>query len=286
MRIVYLNLSADSEPFLSHMKAQQETWAFNIQSMPIWIFGSKSQTSKYHSELHRLELPIEEKFENILAKSIEGIKWALQNLEFDFIVRGNTSNYYDDLVLRDFLSQHLNDKYFAGSELGFTELNNQTPVNTGRYLSGTGIVLSRDAARKMLDIDISNYKDWPDDVAISHHLSMHELPFTRIPRGDITDFKPLTFTTQYRVKSWTDHDHTSERMYKVDKILKSPLYASFIYFIYFNIVEYIRYARYFPILKGLNILRHGRQLYWVVMSVIKYPILKVRHQQLAEKPKY
>lgn len=282
MKIVYLNLAADQEPFTSHLKAQKETWAAGLESQVIWIFGSESNNTSYDAKLQRLELPVQEKFENILAKSVEAIKWALVNLDFDFLVRGNTSNYYDDLILRHFLTKTATDNYFVGSEIGFASQNNSTPTNTGKYLSGTGIVLSRDSAEKMQDINVPQYQNWPDDVAISHHLSMHGLVFTRIPRGDITDFKPLLLTTQYRVKSWTDQDHTSQRMYLVDSILKLNGFKIFPLFIKFNVMEYVRYSRYFPIFKGLNVLRHVRQCIWITRSIVLFPILKSKRTKLSK----
>lgn len=282
MKIVYLNLAADQEPFTSHLKAQKETWAADIASQAIWIYGSDLNKANYDPIHQRLELPVQEKFGNILAKSVEAIKWALDNLDFDFLVRGNTSNYYDDIILREFLNSKIDDRYFVGSELGFAPQNDSTPANAGLYLSGTGIVLSRASAEKMRDINVRQYEGWPDDVAISHHLSMHGLVFTKIPRGDITDFKPLLFTTHYRVKSWTDHAHTSERMYLVDSILKLSAFKAFLLFIKFTFVEYVRYARYFPVHKGLNVLRHGRQLMWLLRSIILFPQLKSWRTKLSK----
>ena len=280
MKIVYLNLSAEFEPFMSHMKAQQETWAYGIPSKTLWIFGS-TRSEPFLDQLNqRLYLPVEEKFENILEKSVEGIKWVLLNTDFDFIVRGNTSNYYDDIVLREFLKQYNNIEFFAGSELGFANQNNNTSLNTGLYLSGTGIVLSRASAMSMLDIDLNYYHDWPDDVAISHHLSTKKIAFTRIPRSDITDFKPLSFTTQYRVKSWTDYGHTTQRMHEIHAILRKSFLTSFVLFLRFNVIEYLRYARYFPFHKGANSLRHVRQFLWIGQSILKFVYLKQRRQKL------
>lgn len=283
MEIVYLNLAADSEPFISHMKSQQRTWADDVQSTAIWIFGSSLNVANYDEDTRRLELPVEEKFENILEKSVLGIEWALRNMDFDYIVRGNTSNYYDDVVLKNYLAKKKRDKDFVGSELGFAEQNSTTLENAGLYLSGTGIVLSREAAKKMLDLDSSKYLGWPDDVAISHHLSNHGLKFTRIPRGDITDFKPLMFTTQYRVKSWTDHSHTSQRMWEVDKILKKPFLFALPIFLKFTLIEYFRYARYFPVKKGLNSLRHVRQIMRITKSLLLFPWLKWNHTRIKKK---
>lgn len=283
MQIVYLNLATDEEPFQSHMKAQKGTWASNLQSTAIWIYGSYLSEAKYSEEANRLDLPVREAFENILEKSVLGIEWAVNNLEFDYIVRGNTSNYYDDQTLRVFLSNLADHEYFVGSELGSAEQNRTTKVNAGQYLSGTGIILSRNAARKVLDLDLTLYTDWPDDVAISHHLSNHGLQFTRIQRGDITDFKPLMFTTQYRVKSWTNHEHTSERMWTVDKILKKHFFEAFAVFLQFNLIEYQRYSRYFPIRRGLNGLRHVRQAIWISESILKFPVLKLKHSHMRNR---
>jgi hypothetical protein len=280
MKILFLNLHARVEPFITHKKAQEKTWAKNIASEVFWVVGNPEILTNAQVNGNELEIAVDEEFGNILLKSVEAIKWALLNRDFDFVVRGNTSNYYDVEVMADFLSRINPEEDFAGSEIGYTNYNKDTKLNPGKYLSGTGIVLSRKTAQIFQDMKVKDYEGWPDDAAMSHFVSQNNVPFSRIPRGDITDFKPIEFTSQYRVKSWSSIDYASRRMHDLDGILKSNLITSIMRFIVFSSREYWRYSRYFPLHRGLNCVRHLRQIYWISKSILNFPNLKLKHLRL------
>jgi hypothetical protein len=280
MKLLFLNLHARVEPFLTHKEAQEKTWAKGIASEVFWVVGNSKLLTDSCIHGNELEIAVDEEFSNILLKSVEAIKWAINNREFDFVIRGNTSNYYDVHVMTDFLSRVNPEEDFAGSEIGYTDYNKDTKLNPGKYLSGTGIVLSRKTAEIFQEMNVKDYEGWPDDVAISHFVSQNNVSFTRIPRGDITDFKPIEFTPQYRVKSWSSIDYASRRMYELDRILKLNMVPSAVRFLVFSSQEYWRYSRYFPIHRGLNFMRHLRQIYWICKSIFKFPNQKLKHRQL------
>ena len=286
MKILFLNLHARVEPFITHKKAQEKTWAKNIASEVFWVVGNPNILTSAQIHGNELEISAEEEFGNILLKSVEAMKWALHNRDFDFLIRGNTSNYYDVEVMTDFLSQINSEEDFAGSEIGYTDYNKDTKLNSGKYLSGTGIVLSRKTAQIVQEMNVNDYEGWPDDVAISHFVSQNNVPFSRIPRGDITDFKPMEFTPQYRVKSWSNIDYASRRMHDLDGILKSNLITSTFRFLVFSSKENWRYSRYFPIHKGLNFIRHLRQIYWISKSVLKFPYQKLKRFRLTSNREF
>ena len=145
------------------------------------------------------------------------------------------------------------------------------------------MVFARKTAQIFSEIDVHFYRGWPDDVALSHHISQRSIKFTRIPRGDITDFKPISFTSQYRVKSWSDIDYTASRMFDLDRILKSNLALSSWCFLLFNLKEYWRYTLYFPLFRGLNGLRHLRQILWIFKSFMFFPYRHTTRTSISAK---
>ena len=286
MNILYLNLHARIEPFVSHKAAQEKTWARGIQNNTLWIVGAGHEAQNPIVKGNELEIPVDEEFDNILMKRVFGIRWALENYEFDFIVCGNTSNYFDDCMVSDFLKKFDPREHFAGSELGQSDYNLENKTNPGQYLSGTGVILSRKTAEIFNEIDLDFYRGWPDDVALSHHISQQSIQFTRIPRGDITDFKPIKFTSQYRVKSWSNIDYAESRMFDLDRILKSNLAISLMSFILFNLREYWRYSLYFPPFRGLNCLRHLRQILWIFRSLLFFPYRRAIRKSISVKQQF
>jgi hypothetical protein len=202
-----------------HKTSQAETWANNINpdSRVIWVYGDPS-LAEGKLVGNDLFLPVEEKYENILEKTILGINWVLDNLEFDYLIRTNTSNYFYDPLVRKHLRKISDSQMtiagvqakWKGSILGKRRFHS--------YISGAGIYMSRLNVEMLASMQFNKYRNIPDDVAIGHFLFANRARPKSFPRNDVTDFKPLWPTLQTRVKSWGDDLVTTSRMHEVHKI--------------------------------------------------------------------
>lgn len=217
MRVLYLALAGGSIDHDQHKISQINTWADNSQSAHrvIWMHGNPSLKEPQLLG-NDLFLPIEEKYENLLEKTILAVRWALENLEFDYLIRTNTSNYFYSPLVENYLAQ-LASKQAGGVIASWRGMIKET-TKSHEYISGAGIFLSRFSTGVLSKIDFAQYEQIPDDVAIGHWLSQNGIEFRSFPRNNITDFKPLWPTVQTRVKSWIHPEITISRMYEIHEI--------------------------------------------------------------------
>jgi hypothetical protein len=219
VKILYFALAANAFDHELHKASQVETWAKNInpESRVIWVYGDPSLAGGILVG-NDLFLPVAEKYENILEKTILGIKWALDNLEFDYLIRTNTSNYFYDPLVRQHLRKISNSEntiggvqaQWKGSIFGKRRLHN--------YISGAGIYMSRLNVGILAHMSSHEYRGIPDDVAIGHFLFSNRAKSKSIPRNDVTDFKPFWPMPQIRVKSWDEGEVTAFRMHEIHRI--------------------------------------------------------------------
>ena len=217
--MIYLALAAKAHGHEDHKFAQIDTWAGNLEqdSRVIWIYGDPNlKQGKLVGD--DLFLPVEEKYENILIKSILGVNWVLTNLEFDYLVRTNTSNYFlDHLVRRQLNKMHPNELVFSGVKAKWKGTVKDRKW-FHKYISGSGIYMTRKSAEILSSIPLSEYLGVPDDVAIGHFLYSKGAKTHSIKRNNLTDFKPLWLMPQIRVKSWKNDQVTADRMKEVHAI--------------------------------------------------------------------
>ena len=260
MRTLYVPLYADTEPFNSHKEAQQKTTFKNCLQDVYWLSGSDLNYEHFDSKSRILSLPVAEGFENIYAKTILGLKWLSNNEDFDFLIRTNTSTYFDTRKMSAAILGWHESATIAAGEFGNTPYTWEETVNRGYFLAGTAIVLSRDLVERLVDIEDSEWKTLPDDVALSKGISSLGVPFRHLSRVDLTDYKHFQPGTHYRVKSWQDDQETINRFFELDSLIHSSRPSRLMRMIQFHFREFARYTRAFPLKNGLNSLRWIRQI--------------------------
>ena len=218
IRILYLILLSDDEVYWRDMKAQQDTWAKEDVSV-IWISGWYRNYMELKDRI--LYLPIADSYKNILAKTLMGMEWCLNNLAFDFMVRTNTSTYFNIDKNLQFLMTFQKMEYFSG---GYIEkcydkyFGNSEELE---FISGCGIFLSRACVSEIMSMNPILYIDVPEDIAISHFLHVRNLEVFRIARNNIHMTNFYLSATHARLKSAEDANLASKRMYRVSKIVEA-----------------------------------------------------------------
>jgi hypothetical protein len=261
MRIIYVPLYVEAEPFKSHKVAQEKTsFRQNLEDI-YWIAGSDSATESFNETNRILTLPIEEKFENIYEKSLAAFRWLLVNVEFDFLIRTNTSTYFDTKKIYQELSKWSNNSRVAAGEFGETQLMSNAPINRGLFLAGTAIILSKETVEQIIELNDSNWRSLPDDVALSMGISEMGVAFSHISRVDLTDFNVFEPGSHYRVKSWDNYLDTASRFFELESLIHTHPVWRFLRITKFHTREFFRYTKAFPLKNGLNLIRWVRQLY-------------------------
>jgi hypothetical protein len=132
--------------------------------------------------LYRLITPTPEGWAFIGEKTLQAFKYLLENHDFDFIFRTNTSSYVDAARLL----QRLHDMPKSGVYAGFVG----TALGKLKFASGAGILLSRDVVKRICD----HASEWKhgliDDVALADLISRFDSP-----KVELIPLERLTLTS-------------------------------------------------------------------------------------------
>ena len=156
----------------------------------------------------------------VLKKTMTAIDMVLRDRQPDFIVRGNSSNYYQIPRIIDFLRVLDCEEYFYGGRKT-SVTDEMTPLERDvTYAGGSGIYLNRAAAAMLLSLPVGAYAGVVDDVAIGDYFQKNGVSLVDLERNDVTDYEPIKFCLQTRVKSWESNGRTVKRFEILDVILK------------------------------------------------------------------
>jgi len=214
MRCIYLIIASSNLINLQDELAQRETWAIDNKEV-IWLRGGNE--NYFDSVSQTLFVDVEERYENILEKTIKGVKWCLENIEFDFLVRGNVSTYFVPKRIMEVCEKYNSNHEFLGGYIDFMK-DSKSRRNVQMFVSGAAIFLNRKAAQSLTSIDINLWNSVPDDVAISQFLFGIGVNPTCIPRCNLSTTSILTKRAYYRMKSSENGNMASVRMKNLDRI--------------------------------------------------------------------
>ncbi len=126
----------------------------------------------------RVDLP--ELCINITLKTLAAMKFALENYEFDFLLRANSTCYLDIHSLEGYLSKKPQNTLYAG------------PIAKGKdFVSGWGILLSRESVEVLVTSYSQADKQYFDDEAIGRVLKRSDITPQEIPFIEISSNQDL-----------------------------------------------------------------------------------------------
>jgi hypothetical protein len=244
MKIIFLVIASEDPVHQNDLLAQTNTWVSSLDqnSRVVWLRGHSGLDFKFESDT--LYVPCAESYQNILEKTVLGIRYIEMNLDFDIIIRTNVSTYFHIRKLRHLLTSPLFEHDFFG---GFIEKTKGAyfggSVNY-KFISGTGIFLSRAAVSKLTELNYLEFEGVPDDVAISHflmHKQINRIPMTRSNLSSTHVFFPSYFT---RAKSSSDPNLASKRMHLLyDFYNQNTLYAKAKKYLQISALEFDSFLR-------------------------------------------
>lgn len=219
MKILFLIIAGGGPIHDQDETAQRKTWAIadTASIQVIWLRGHSENVYKFQDRT--LFVPCVPSFESILEKTILGFNWVLENVEFDYLIRSNTSTYFQvNRVIKRI------GKIEEG-ELGGTFETNRRRIpefDKGyRYLNGSGLYMTRNSALALATLNPHFYSGLPDDLSIFKY--MMSLGFRPIPiKRNNLDLHHFFYPyPQVRVKSWSSPELTVSRMFKVHAYFES-----------------------------------------------------------------
>lgn len=241
-KIVFLFLAGGSEAHFQNLAVQKKLFLKHTQeNMKFFWMLSSSKIHTIELEDSILRIPVQDKYSNLLEKTRLGIEWVMQNENPDILIRSNTSNFFDFRYLqcvRDSIptNQEFYGGFTAPSPWEYTERFGEK----FDYVSGSGIFLSRNSAKLLINIDVNYYSGVVEDVAIGHFFAKKLIKTTFINRWNLTDWQPYVNTFQIRVKSWNSDKVTVKRFKTLSRIQNSYfLWKAILKFI-FKLSEFFR----------------------------------------------
>ena len=239
--IAFVFIAGGSAAHLANMRAQQEA-CFSLlpgRIKCVWLISDKTvATATLAGSV--LYLPIADEYENLLSKTIMGIGWVLSNWKPKYIIRSNTSNYFNLFALEAITEKLAQTHYLYGGASGTAEVQLAGGPTKVTYVSGAGIYLDQLTARKLLEIDIERYSSIVEDIAIGDYFENLGQRITEIHRNDVTDWRPLEFTFQSRIKAWHSDEITLNRFKEITQLVKSTRLQTFFCYLIFEFKEVVR----------------------------------------------
>ena len=224
--------------------SQLNTWAHRDSDdiSILWLRGSDQ--THFSLVARELYVPCREDYSKILEKTVLGIKFALEHIEFDVLVRSNVSTYFDLNRMIKELSRVEYKSDFCGGYVDKTKGGYFDNPASFEYLSGTGIFMSRTYAQLLSNLNVSEFTDIPDDVAISEFFKRLGSRRIRMKRNNLSSTHIFFPSFHIRAKSSTDSDLAGRRMVLLNRYFESQSFWGRIN-IYFSIQakEFLAFIR-------------------------------------------
>lgn len=197
------------------------------------LFGKGSNTEKYkHIQKNIIVVPCRENFNNILKKTILGIEYVNTIYNYKYLIRSNITSFWIIDNLLKLIQILPPSKVYAG------------PNNWDKFISGCGIIMSRDVSQKL--IDNITFTNLPDDVQIAKTINTK-----------------LSGFLEYRSKSFNLYKTNIEKisikykiLYLIDQPIKQNEYEGIHKFIIQNNVFHVRIKSSFNRTKDLGLFQY------------------------------
>ena len=242
--VILLIAGAAKEPHSLNEDAQRETWARDFSFPVYWIHGDapgagRALVETVDTENRRIDVALPENFSNLLEKSLRALQWALDSQEFDFVVRSNSSSFWNEAELVKLIATLPRSGLYAGP-IGTWS----SPGGAWDYIGGSALFMSRDVAEVASRADVSLYRNLPDDVALGHWMREVGVKPVALRGSRIVDYEPPTPAAFSRMKHWTDAKVTRSRMRRLDRVYRSQDFSTVLRALaIFNLWELLSIAR-------------------------------------------
>lgn len=200
-RVLYVILASDDSTNELDLSMQRRTWLRTISGSSRVVILRGHEKPDFDFDGETLRVPITESYQNILKKTILGLNWIVENIDFDLLIRTNVSTYFDTKRVKDVLRKmHLDHAEFGG----FVERSNFGSggiLDEETFVTGTGIYLTKSSVLKLVSLDEQDFRGVPEDLSISRFLIENSVKMISFPRVNLHSTHILLPGFQTRLKS-------------------------------------------------------------------------------------
>ena len=216
-KTIFLILGSKSPENEADLRMQKETWLQDLLSTQSYLVLRGSDAVLARIEKDELYLPVIEAYGNILLKTILGMQWALENSNFDVMIRTNVSTYFPPGIVEKVTESLNTESHYFGGYVDQCRLPGEERNRITEYVAGTGLILSRPTVKILCDMDWSDYHGWPDDLALSMALKGAGILPDKIRRNNLSQLHFFAPAFQIRLKTSSVSFLASQRMRDVHK---------------------------------------------------------------------
>ena len=148
-------------------------------------------------------------------------EWALENKEFDYILRANSSTYIDKTVLVEYIKTFESENVFAGIEVDADP----------KWAVGWSYIISKDIIKKIVENKELMRNDITDDVALSYLINHLQIPYTKLKICSINkhenDWSLVSYNggESFSFTDFADCKNTGHSMFRCKQDLRRHLDA-------------------------------------------------------------
>ena len=166
--------------------------------------------------------------ENIYYKTIDGFKWLLENIEFDYVLRTNCGTYVDLEILKQNLKNiGVKDNLYGGSTEHYNNSHNPHQPSIIKFASGSAFLASRNLIKDLVDnrnkVDLvcSPYasKTISDDVTFAKRFIYDKnADFITWHREDITNLQQISSRVKDMIQCYYGHTINPDLIYETHRL--------------------------------------------------------------------
>jgi len=215
MKALVLVIAGGGEIHEINEVSQRKTWAgkSSINIEVCWLKASGSPDYKF--EDRTLYVPCPDTVDSVLEKVILGIRWMVEQQEYDFLIISNTSTYIDLRKTESELLQKAHDSRFLGGSFEYTRKDISNIPKGFKYLNASPLYLGLEAAAELSRMDYSHFSEIPLDLALYRHLRDLGYSAESVARNNLCTHHLFVPKSCIRVKSWNNPTLTVKRMYLI-----------------------------------------------------------------------
>jgi hypothetical protein len=219
-KTLFMILGSQSKEHEMDLLAQKSTWLRGLPPEQHYVIlrGGNSKIAELKADT--VYLPVEENTQNILEKTILGLEWALNNSDFDFLIRTNVSTYFPFDLVHKILSGIDPSKIYFGGYIDFCDHRMDQVVIRTSYVTGTAILMTRKCVELLVKSDWKSLSGLPDDLAITLALRAANVDPINIQRNNLSFGHIFWPSFQIRLKSPAVSSLASIRMHLVHDYFK------------------------------------------------------------------
>lgn len=174
-KILIVTMSCNDKFFASQIEDIKKTWASDLPSNVEWLYYTGDEFSKTYLDGDHLVVSSEDDLVNTFKKTVYALSYCIDNFDFDYIVRTNTSTYINVKFLSYFIEKLSNEGCVYGSEL-YSLTEGYAPRPLDIYARGNCMILDKLAVVNLINNALPFvFLEKVDDMMIGNILNSYWL---------------------------------------------------------------------------------------------------------------